>query len=137
VKSELVNRRALYVEDDLDTCEIVKIYFNYYGYQVTTVHTASEGLELAKSERFDIHILDNWIRNESGIELCRQIRVFDLHTPIIFISGAARERDREEAFAVGAQDYLIKPVDLDHLYHTVKRLIEDSRVISVELSLKS
>ncbi len=58
----------------------------------------------------------------SGIDLRKKLREFDSQTPILFYSGAAYERDKQQAFAAGAQGYLVKPVDNDELIEQVSRL---------------
>lgn len=123
MKGELINSRALYVEDDPDTCDLVEIWLDIHGCKVTTARTAAEALRLANTSKFDIYILDNWLPDGSGIELCQQIRAIDSQTPIIFFSGAAYRHDREQGISAGAQAYLTKPADLDEFYETVARLI--------------
>lgn len=123
MKSEVVNSRALYVEDDADTSDLVEIWLGIHGCHVTTVRTATEALRSAQNGQFDIYILDNWLPDGSGIELCQQIRAFDSHTPIIFFSGAAYISDREQGIYSGAQEYLTKPTDLNEFYKTVARLV--------------
>ena len=61
--------------------------------------------------------------DRSGGELCRAIREFDPHTPILFYSAAAYERDIQDALRAGAQDYLVKPLIPDELMQAVSRLI--------------
>jgi DNA-binding response OmpR family regulator len=63
----------------------------------------------------------------SGIDLCKKLREFDPSTPILFYSGAAYESDKQQAFAAGAQGYLVKPVDNDELIEQVSRLISAAR----------
>lgn len=84
-------------------------------------------MRLAQHQDFDLYILDNWLPDKSGVELCRAIRAFDLYTPILFYSAAAYERDIEEAIRAGAQDYLVKPVSLDKLRQAVAQLISAPR----------
>jgi DNA-binding response OmpR family regulator len=84
-------------------------------------------LLLARSNKFDLYMIDNWLPGGSGIDLCKQLREFDSHTPILFYSGAAYDRDKQEAFSSGAQGYLTKPVDNDELIKEVLRLIAEAR----------
>jgi DNA-binding response OmpR family regulator len=83
-----------------------------------------EALHLAQTNHFDLYLLDNWIVGGSRIALCKKLREFDATTPILFYSGAAYESDKQEALASGAQAYLVKPVDIDELVETVRRLAE-------------
>lgn len=89
-----------------------------------------QALHLAQTNSFDLYLIDNWIVGGSGIVLCKKLRELDSTTPILFYSGAAYESDKQEAFASGAQAYLVKPVDNDELVETVRRLIgEASRIL--------
>jgi DNA-binding response OmpR family regulator len=72
-------------------------------------------------------MIDNWMPGGSGVDLCKKLREFDAHTPILFYSGAAYDKDKQEAFSSGAQGYLTKPVDNDELIKEVVRLIAEAR----------
>src|SRR5262249_11063336 len=113
-------KHILLVEDDEDAWEIVT--FNFAGCKVICARDFDEGLRLARQRYFDLYILDNWLPDGSGVELCRLIREFDPHTPILFYSAVGYTRDIEEAMRAGADAYLIKPVSLDELEQAVARL---------------
>jgi len=115
--------RILYVDDDADSRKMLAVLLGRAGNEVVTASSASHGLELTKQGSFALIILDNWFKEGSGVELCQQIRGFDTHTPIIFFSGAGCESDIEEAMQSGANAYLIKPVDVEHLEQTITRLL--------------
>jgi DNA-binding response OmpR family regulator len=75
--------------------------------------------------------MDNWTPGLSGTDLCEAIRKFDLRTPILFYSGAASEKDKENARLAGAQGYLVKPTDCDELTAEVVRIIADQRLLNL------
>ena len=110
----------LLVEDCEDDRELAA--FKLRKYKLTFARNFEEGLRLARRRYFDLYILDNWLPDGSGIGLCLLIREFDPHTPILFYSAAAYERDVREALRCGAQAYLVKPVNLDDLEQAVERL---------------
>ena len=91
-------------------------------YKFTFAHDFDEGLRLARRGYFDLYILDYWLPGGSGIGLCRLISKFDPHTPIMFYSAAAYERDIQEALLAGAQEYLVKPILRGELMRAVARL---------------
>ena len=128
----MVDRKAriLCVEDHEDTCELIAAILS--NYQVQTATSAAQGLFLAKTELFDLYLLDNWLPDMSGVELCREIRAFDANTPIIFCSGAAYDSDRQEALAAGAQAYITKPIGLVSLIDAVAQLILKAEPRSLE-----
>jgi DNA-binding response OmpR family regulator len=79
--------------------------------------------------------LDSWLPDRSGVELCRSIRRFDPHTPVIFYSAAAYARDIEDALRAGAQDYHIKPVNPDELGQAASRQISAASEMAFEARL--
>jgi len=119
--------RVLYIEDHEDTRELVTLVLEQRGYQVVSGTTIQSGVALAFSQSFDLYLLDSWLPDGSGLDLCRQIREFDQVTPILFYSAAAYEMDRAEAINSGAQAYLVKPSPPSELCNLVTSLIESHR----------
>jgi len=113
-------KRILFVEDHKAEWDVVA--FILRKYKLSFARDFDNGLRLARRGYFDLYILDNWLPDGSGIGLCRLIREFDPHTPILFYSAAACEYDIQEAFSSGAQSYLVKPVQPDDLKQAVARL---------------
>src|SRR3569832_2993359 len=101
--------RVLYIEDHEDTRELVTLVLEQKCIEVVTGTTIESGIALAGSQEFDLYLLDSWLPDGSGLDLCRQIREFDQATPILFYSAAAYEIDKLQAINSGAQAYLIKP----------------------------
>ena len=119
--------RVLYIEDHEDTRELVTLVLEQKDYEVVTGSTIETGVALAGSQQFDLYLLDSWLPDGSGLDLCRQIREFDKATPILFYSAAAYEIDRDHALKCGAQAYLIKPSHPSELSNLVTSLIERHR----------
>ena len=115
---------VLYIEDHEDTRELVTMVLAERNYRVTTGSTLADALKLASENRFDLYLLDSWLPDGSGIELCRRLRVIDPGIPIMFLSAAAYAADRERALDSGAQGYVTKPADLSLLCNEVSRLID-------------
>ena len=135
--------QILYIEDHDDTRELVTLVLADPNYRVTTTSTSKDALKLARQKHFDLYLLDSWLPDGSGIELCKQLREFDHETPIMFLSAAAYETDKQAAMDSGAQCYLVKPADLQGLSFEVDALIlafENKKVQAVgampTLSLK-
>jgi DNA-binding response OmpR family regulator len=123
-------RRILCVDDDDDTCLMLTHLLGQENYQVKTAKSVSEALQIARNESFSLYILDEWFPREAGISLCRKIREFDPHTPIIFYSGAALESEKQEALYAGAQAFVAKPY-VEELITTVHSLLVDRQETTV------
>ena len=126
--------RVLYIEDHEDTRELVTLVLEQRKYEVVTGSTIKSGVALAGSQEFDLYLLDSWLPDGSGLELCKQIREFDKATPIVFYSAAAYEIDKDQAIKSGAQAYLIKPSQPSELCNLVTRLIESHRRINTAVA---
>jgi DNA-binding response OmpR family regulator len=113
--------RILLVEDEEDSRDLTVITLSEY--LLTCVNDFDGGLRSARREYFDLFIFDNWLIGRSGVELCRDIRKFNLNTPVLFFSAAAYESDIKEALQSGAQAYITKPAIPEELRRMVARLI--------------
>jgi len=118
-------KRILLVEDYEDSRELAT--HTLTEYTLTCARNFNEGLRLARQGGFDLYILDNWLPDKSGVELCHAIREFDPQTPILFYSAAAYAKDIQEGLRAGAQAYLVKPVIPEELRQAVARLISAPR----------
>ena len=121
------NPRVLYIEDHEDTRELVTLLLGQRSYDVVTGATIESGIALALAQQFDLYLLDSWLPDGSGLDLCQRIREFDQTTPILFYSAAAYASDHDMALRCGAQAYLIKPSQPSELCRMVTELIEESR----------
>jgi two-component system phosphate regulon response regulator PhoB len=117
------NKNILCIDDDNDTCELVKFVLEQEGLRVTACSTADEGLLNARKGNFRLIILDNRFHTTSGVEICEEIREFDKATPIIFFTGESRQAEIDKALEAGANAYLVKPNDFEKLAQTVLDLI--------------
>ena len=125
--------RVLYVDDDRDSREMLRLLLRSSRIEVEAVSTAAQALTSLQIERFDLYLLDAWLPDLDGFELCRRIRQLLPHAPILFFSGAAYPADKRRAFAAGANGYVVKP-EIDELLSTVKHLVSvTNRPVAVEI----
>lgn len=115
--------RILIVDDNKDSCEIMSLILTYSNnsYDISAAHTAQEALDLIKTRDFDLYILDNRLPDASGIDLCDRIRETDQLTPIIFYSALSGEMFEKAAKEAGADEYLVKPDDMDIFAQVVQK----------------
>ncbi|HEY6403645.1 MAG TPA: response regulator [Blastocatellia bacterium] len=116
--------RILYVEEHSESCELLAWWLSGSGYEVVSANTVSDGLSLARRGTFIVYILSGRLSDGTGLDLCRQIRMFDSNTPIIFYSALTRDSDLAAATNAGAQAYLRLPDDFDRIEPTIRRLVK-------------
>lgn len=117
----------LCVEDDNDTREMLGMYLRLLGLEVDFAASAEESLRCIQTRDFDLYILDTWLPDVDGFELCRRIRQRTrLGSQIIFFSGAAREVDRRRGIEAGADAYVFKP-NFEEFANTIEKLVAEAK----------
>ncbi len=100
----------LVVDDDDGIRDVVSAMLEAVGLVVTTRTSAEEALETVQRESFDLLVLDWNLPAMTGVELCRTIRRdLNITLPVLFLTANASSQDMVEAFASGADDYVVKP----------------------------
>ena len=115
----------LIVDDNRDICELMQLILQVAGFRVSTTENSADVLPLVTTNHFDALLLDYWMPETTGVELCRQVRTFDQGTPILICSGAVTKADRDAAELAGAQGYVEKPFIPEDLILTLQTLIKD------------
>ncbi len=117
--------RVLYAEDNEDSCFMVTVMLKFADIEVTTARTVAESWQMAQADYFDLYLLDSRFPDGNGFSLCRRLREYAPHTPILFYSGSAYEADKQNGLAAGANDYLTKPY-FDDLAETIRQTIKET-----------
>jgi DNA-binding response OmpR family regulator len=117
--------RLLIVEDDIDICNMLRIFFTKQNYDVDTALRASDALDKTRSNLPHLIILDIILPDTDGFELCRILRTNTRtsHVPIIFLTQKDDRADRLQGLELGADDYITKPFDIEELRLRVHRAI--------------
>ncbi|MDB5867351.1 MAG: two component transcriptional regulator [Betaproteobacteria bacterium] len=102
-------RSVLCVEDDPSARAVLSEVLA--GHYATFASNAYEGIRALNSGVYDMYVLNYWLPDWSGVQLCREIRKIDPHGPVIFCTHAERDEDRKRAMRAGANVYLGKPID--------------------------
>jgi DNA-binding response OmpR family regulator len=102
-------QRILCVDDNEDNSTMLTVLLGLSSYDAVAADSVQEALRLARSERFDLFILDKRFPDGTGFALCQEIRRLQPDAPVIFYSGDAYSSDRTEGLNAGAQDYVVKP----------------------------
>ena len=101
----------LVIEDDPRSIKLMELILDAYGYQAVIAKNGEEGLVAAKSQPFDLILLDLMLPEVDGFEVLRQLEADPAlaDIPVVITSARARATTREEAVALGADFYLTKP----------------------------
>ncbi|HLP94139.1 MAG TPA: response regulator transcription factor [Saprospiraceae bacterium] len=111
---------VLFVEDEPKLGASVRKELMEQGYEVDLAFDGSIGERLFKSKSYDIVLLDINLPHINGLELCKRIRETDQNVPIIMVTALGELDDKMEAFASGADDFLVKPFHLRELLARLK-----------------
>jgi DNA-binding response OmpR family regulator len=115
--------KLLLVEDDRQLVLTINRWLERELYEIVSAEEGRKGLELIKSNEFELAILDWDVPGISGLEICRQYRASGGHKPILILTGKQAVDDRITGLDSGADDYLTKPFSLKELSARVRALL--------------
>ncbi len=116
---------VLIVDDDLDVAKTIEINLTQGGFGVITAHNGYDALQMAQRDQPDLVLLDIAMPEMDGIEVCRRLRASPATAsiPILFLTVSKDIKTKIDGFNAGADDYLVKPFDLQELNLRVKALL--------------
>ena len=133
-------KKILIIEDDKSIAELERDYLEAEGFDCTIVEDGSVGLETARSERWDLIILDLLLPGTDGFSICRSLRK-ETEIPILIVSAQREDIDKIRGLGLGADDYVTKPFSPGELtarvkahlsrYERLKGVPQRSRVVSI------
>jgi DNA-binding NtrC family response regulator len=94
------------------------------GFRPVFAEHAIEAIRTANSEVFDAYLIDYWVPEWTGLQLCRHIRQIDRHAPIVIYNGANQLGQHSRAIRAGANAFFLKPVDADALRASLTFLLD-------------
>ena len=118
--------RVLVVEDDPHIRELVLLHLGLEGFTTASSGDGAEALQMARTERFDLIVLDVMLPGLDGFEVLRRVRTFS-DAYVIMLTARAEEIDRIVGLSVGADDYMVKPFSPRELVARVKALLRRPR----------
>lgn len=114
--------RVLLVEDDDTIAAALAETLSRHRYQVSIAKDGLRGLSLAEAYDFDLMVLDVIVPGLDGISLCQQLRSQGQQMPILLLTARDSSGDRVRGLDAGADDYLIKPFDMEELLARIRAL---------------
>ncbi len=121
-----MNKKALVIEDDKNIAELLRLYLEKDGFDVSIAADGGKGLQLAEDESPDVVLLDIMLPVMDGWQVCREIRRTS-QVPIIMLTAKGETFDKVSGLEMGADDYVTKPFEVKELIariHAVMRRTE-------------
>lgn len=117
-------KRILLVEDEAHLIDVIKMNLELEGYVVKVAEDGKKAIDLFANQRFDLVVLDLMLPNVDGITVCETIRLTNDDVPILILSAKSSSADRITGLKAGADDYLVKPFNLEELLLRTHKLIK-------------
>jgi len=131
-----MDKRILLVEDEENLMDVIKMNFELEGYHVTGVANGAEAVDVFRSGRYDLIVLDVMLPGMDGYKVCQTIRLENTRVPILFLTAKNASADRIQGLKIGGDDFLSKPFNLEELLLRVSKLMERSLPVSAPMSKK-
>jgi len=119
--------RVLVVEDERKLAQVLESALRTEHYQVVVSPTGDDGFARARSEAFDLVVLDLMLPGRSGLEILQVVRQRHIQTPVLILTARDGVDDRVIGLDLGADDYLIKPFALPELLARIRALLRRGR----------
>ena len=123
--------KILVVDDDINICDLVRMYLEKEGFEVQCSHDGVSALKSAEANNFSAIVLDIMLPSLNGIEVLKQIRNKS-NVPIIMLTAKGETIDKVLGLELGADDYMVKPFEPKELSARVKALIRRADNLSVK-----
>jgi len=115
--------RILIVEDNKRLSDSLRLTLEDDGYTIDTAYDGLDGEEMALMGSYDILILDIMLPEKDGLEVCRDLRNKRINTPVLMLTARDALDDRVSGLDSGADDYLVKPFEVDELRARIRALL--------------
>lgn len=123
-----VQKRILIVDDDDEIRELLEFDIAQSGYFVDTAKDGLEGLNKALNNSYDLVLLDVMMPKMNGFDVCKNIRQAKLAIPVLMLTAKGTIDDKTEGFDCGADDYLVKPFDIQEVLLRIRVLLRRNQI---------
>jgi two-component system OmpR family response regulator len=123
--------KILVVEDDQTLLDVLKYNLTKEGYNVVTATDGAQALEVARSQKPELIVLDIMLPEINGFEVCRILRK-DMTVPILMLTAKGEEIDKIVGLEIGADDYMTKPFSMRELLARVRAMLRRASMTGLE-----
>ena len=127
---EQAKASILLVEDEENLHDALKLNLELEGYEITSAYNGNEALKAIKDEYFDLIIMDVMLPQMDGVSVTETIRIQNNEVPILILSAKNSSADRVLGLKKGADDYMVKPFNLEELLLRVDKLISKNKKLN-------
>ena len=124
----------LWIDDEISFLKSHIIFLEQKNYKVTPCQSGKEAIEVFKLQNFDIVFLDENMPGISGLDTLSELKAIKSNIPVVMITKSEEEYIMEEAIGSKIADYLIKPVNPNQILLSLKKNLDNSRLISEKTS---
>ena len=124
------NYTILWADDEIDLLKPHILFLANKGYDVTPVNSGADALDKVQEDNYDIIFLDENMPGMTGLETLAQIKSLKPNIPVIMITKSEEEHIMEEAIGAKIADYLIKPLNPNQILLSVKKILDNKRLVS-------
>lgn len=118
--------KILLAEDEENLLDVIRLNLELEGYSVTACRDGKCAVQTFKPGAFNLVLLDVMLPELNGFDVCEVIRRKDVHVPVLFLTAKGASEDRVKGLKIGADDYLVKPFNLEELLLRVNKLLKRS-----------
>jgi len=120
----------LWADDEIDLLKPHILFLRDKGYLVTTFNNGNDAIDAIRKDHFDLIFLDENMPGLTGLETLNEIKNFNAGLPVVMITKSEEEYLMEDAIGAKIDDYLIKPVRPQQMLLTIKKIIDNKRLVS-------
>ncbi len=120
--------QILVVEDDKNARHLMTTVLTRYGYEPTAACNGEEALEILDRKHIDLILLDVMMPRMDGFEFTNTLRTSGCTLPILMVTARETPADKKRGFIIGADDYMIKPVDEEEMILRISALLRRSQI---------
>lgn len=121
-----VKEKILLVDDDPHIRSMLRRSLQFEGYEVREASDGAEALQLLREMEFDLLLLDIMLPKVDGWEVCSEVRKWNESLPILMLTAKDELENRVQGFDLGADDYVVKPFELEELLARIRALLRRS-----------
>ncbi len=120
----------LWVDDEIESLQSQKLFLENKGYEVNTLNNGFDAIDFVKDRAVDVVLLDETMPGITGLETLQKIKEVNSQIPVVLITKNETENLMDDAIGSQITDYLIKPVNPNQVLLSLKKIIDNKRLVS-------